>query len=550
MVLATIPRRESKGVLVFPSQAGVGAGATSNVTPLRSQQSQSRSVSSDPKQHQENQPKRRAVSRQYSAAKHSRLTSDWNASGTSADAEVYSALRTLRYRSRDLMRNDNYFKRGKSLFVNNVVFRGIRLQGQIPKLRGKGYDDVLNSQVESLWKYWCKKRYCHTGGTLTFNAMQRLIAASFIESGEVLIRFHNQSFGGSKIPLGIEVIESDRLDDSQNGVSSAGNQIRMGVEVDGWGRPVAYYILPQHPGDYLFDRTSRSRNSPERVPAESIIHLYCPDRPGQTRGVPFFASAMIKSRHLSLYEEGEVIASRVQSLIAAFITGNDPDLVETDSDGTRIESLEPGAIRYLAPGETFQGFEPTRPGGQFEPFVRTVLRSMAAGMDISYAGLSQDYSDSNFSSSRLSLLEDRGVWMVFQDWFIENLLQPIYEKWLESCYFSNLITLPGYLDEMTKQRFYIIKWQTRGWHYIDPLKEANAAVVAINNSISTVTEELNAQGLDLEETLKTRRRELDLANEIGVDITPMAARPRPPSPSSGGQSPSSQPEKGRTLVYA
>lgn len=525
MVLA-VPRREGKGVLVFPSQAGVNAA--SNVTSLRSQQSQSGLVSSGSKRH-EDQPKRRVVPRQYSAAKHSRLTSDWNASGTSADAEVYGALRTLRYRSRDLMRNDNYFKRGKSLFVNNVVFRGIRLQGQIPKLRGKGYDDDLNAQIESLWKYWCKKQYCHAGGTLTFNAMQRLIAASFVESGEVLIRFHNQSFGGSKIPFALEVIESDRLDDSQNGVSSAGNQIRMGVEVDSWGRPVAYYILSQHPGDYLFSRTSQFRSSSDRIPAESIIHLYCQDRPGQTRGVPPFASAMLKSRHLSLYEEGEVIASRVQSLIAAFITGNDPDLVETDPEGTRIESLEPGAIRYLAPGETFQGFEPTRPGGQFEPFVRTVLRSMAAGMDISYAGLSQDYSDSNFSSSRLSLLEDRGVWMIFQDWLVENLLQPIYEKWLESCYFHNLIALPGYLDEITRQRFYCIKWQTRGWHYIDPLKEANAAVVAINNSISTVTEELNAQGLDLEETLKTRKRELDLANQVGVDITPIAVRPRPPS---------------------
>ena len=37
-----------------------------------------------------------------------------------------------------------------------------------------------------------------------------------IESGEVFIRLVKQPFGDSKVPLGLEVIEADLLDDGYN----------------------------------------------------------------------------------------------------------------------------------------------------------------------------------------------------------------------------------------------------------------------------------------------------------------------------------------------
>ena len=58
--------------------------------------------------------------RQYQGALISRLTSDWLATQTSADAEIRTSLRKLRDRSRELVRNNPYAKQAKRTTQVNV----------------------------------------------------------------------------------------------------------------------------------------------------------------------------------------------------------------------------------------------------------------------------------------------------------------------------------------------------------------------------------------------------------------------------------------------
>ena len=46
--------------------------------------------------------------------------------------------------------------------------------------------------------------------------------------------------------------------------------------------------------------------------------------------------------------------------------------------------------------------------------------ALAAGCGPSYESLSRDYSQSNYSSSRLSLLDDRDLWRVLQQWWLRR----------------------------------------------------------------------------------------------------------------------------------
>ncbi|MEA5529011.1 phage portal protein [Dolichospermum sp. UHCC 0684] len=460
--------------------------------------------------------------RSYAGAVHSRLTADWFASGTSADSEIRGSITALRNRSRQLCRDNDYARNGLRTLVVNVVGSGIPFQSQV-KLKGSdNLDEATNSLIEQTWQGWGHKKYCDTAGRLSWAQIQQVALRTVAESGEVLIRKVRQSFGGSKIPFALELIEPDLLDENHSG-NHLGNEIRMGVEIDRWNRPVAYWLKTRHPGDYQFNGATEAARL-ERIPADEIIHLFITDRPGQTRGVPWLHSGARRLNDLGAYEQAEIVSARGSASIMGFLESADPDsMVDDNENGQSITELSPGAIAKLAPGEKFNGFAPSRPTTGFEGFVRQALRGVASGLGISYENLSSDYSQSNYSSSRLALLSERDNYKVCQQWLIEELHQSVFESWLELAVMSGALNFKDY--EINPNKYSNVKWQPRGWSWVDPQKEVNSAVTSINNGLSTITDELARQGLDIETVLKTRKRELDLAKSLDLVLFSPAQTP-------------------------
>lgn len=456
--------------------------------------------------------------RAYAGSAINRLTSDWIASSTSADSELRGSLRVLRNRSRELCRNNDYAKGALRTITNNVVGKGIPLQSQVKKKRGDKLDEPINTAIEELWVQWQNAKYCDVRGKLCFADIERLLMRSIVESGEVLVRLVRQPFGGSPVPLALEIIEADQLcDEYTSATIVSGNQIRMGVEVDAWQRPVAYWLYPHHPGDYQFHFKT---NELLRIPASQVLHLYICDRPGQTRGVPWFHTALMRLRHVGGFEEAELVAARAQASVMGFIqTPDGGELLGETYNGERVSSLAPGAIEVLGPGETFAGFAPTRPNQGFDPFVRMMLRAVASGVGMSYEALSSDYSNTSYSSARTALLDERDNYRIVQDWLIKNFHEPVFELWLELAVMVGALNLPMY--ELNPRFYQKTRWVPRGWQWVDPQNEVSAYKEAIKAGFTTTSQVVAQSGLDIEDVLKERRRELDLASEseVGFDTT-------------------------------
>jgi len=454
--------------------------------------------------------------RQYTGAAYNRLLSDWVASNTSQDAESRVAIRVLRNRVREMGRNNDYVSNALRAISNNIVGQGVTLQAQVKRPRGPGagqMDGAANEAIETAWKRWQRAGNCHTAGIMNFNEIERLLARSAPESGEIFVRIVRQKFGKSKVPLALEVLEADFCDENYNGEADNGNQIRMGVETDKWHRPVAYWFFTQHPGDITLGSRDSVAQRRIRVPAEDVIHLFRTDRAGQTRGVTWFASALTRLRHMSGYEEATVIAARAQACQMGFIETPDPEF-EGDGvmDAERVTSFEPGRIATLAPGEKFSAFNPSQPSGLLDPFMRYMLRGVAAGVGVSYETLSKDYSQSNYSSSRLSLLDDRDTWRQLQSWMIDAFHQRVFEAWLEMAVMSGVLNLPGY--ETNPERYENVRWIPRGWNWIDPAREIAAYKTAVRSGFMTVTDVVAQNGGDFEELAHARARELDLCDKL------------------------------------
>ena len=460
--------------------------------------------------------------RAYAGAESNRLTGDWAAMGTSADSEILTSLRVLRSRSRQLVRDNPYAKHAVRIITNNVIGGGIGMQAQVVNARGK-LQTSINDSIEQAWCTWAERGTCHTAGLLGFADIERLAMVQLVTSGEAIIRKIRQPFGGGEIPLALEVIEADRLLDSwQTARAPNGNAIRLGVEIDQWHRPVAYWFAPQHPGDYQFTTFEPSRFL--RVPAEDILHLYIIERWPQTRGEPWFHCVLRNLHDQAGYEEAVVVKARASANIVGFIRSPEPVAADAIDKGRSVIDTEPGTWQKLLPGEDVAGFNAMTPDPAIDPFLRYMLRKMAVGIGTSYESLSRDYSQSNYSSSRMALLDDRDLYRVLQGFISRNLRQDIHREFLDAAVLVGAVkTGPDYFTSAAK--YQAVRFKPRGWSWIDPAKEVTAYKMAVRAGFMTQEDVIGqtSQNADIEDVLRQRRAELDMAADLELvfDTDPM-----------------------------
>jgi lambda family phage portal protein len=457
--------------------------------------------------------------RMYAAARGSRLYPGWS-SNTSANAELHTSLHKLRNASRQLVRDSAYAKRAKKIVVDNVIGTGIGMQGEVRSTRDTLRQSV-NDAIETAWWDWCRAERCHTGGQMHFCDIERQAIGQVFEAGEVFIRLHYQPFGDSRIPLGLELIEAERIADdyAEPGPVNGANRVYSGIEVDQFYRPVAYWIRQMHPGEIRKDTQKEDRL--ERVPADQVIHLRLIDRWPQVRGEPWMHAVIRKLADIDGYTEAEIVAARAASMYFGTIETEEETaaLGEEQEDGTYHLPLEPGMVEKLRPGEKLNFINPNRPNSALDPFLRYMLREMAAGVGTSYESLSRDYSQSNYSSSRLALIEDRDQWRAVQQWFIRSFRERLHRVWLQQAVLARAVDGISVADYTSnRERYELVSFKPRGWQWVDPTKEVEAYKEAVKAGFTTVADVIaeTGGGRDIEEVLKQRRRELDQMDEANL----------------------------------
>ena len=457
--------------------------------------------------------------RAYQGALVSRLTSDWMSSQLSADAEIRNSLRKLRDRSRELVRNNPYARQAKRTTQINIVGNGMKFQSLVVQQRGGKRDQRVNNIIEEAWSEWSQADSCDCAGKYSFHQFEWLAAGALCESGEAIFRIVRKPFGNSEVPLALQMIESDLLDEEYDGKTlNKKNEWRNGVEVDEWGRALRYAILTKHPGDAYYLDYSANRKLHIFIPAEDIIHLFLPERPGQNRGVPWFHSVMADMHQLQGYEEAAVIRARAGASIMGFIQNDQGELIGDDvQNNQRIQSFEPGTFRYLMPNESVTVPDIDYPSQQYEMFVKNKIRRFATGIGCSFETISKDFSETNYSSSRLSLLEDREHWKFCQKYIIDNFHFRIFKEWLDLAVLSGVIDFPDYASN--SKRYCKPRWTPPAQHYVDPLKEIRAYREAEQAGYMTKSQVIaQTNGGDYDDIISEIAREQEVAKSLGVTL--------------------------------
>ncbi len=456
--------------------------------------------------------RKRKAKRSYSGANVGRLFSDFITSNTSADAEIRFALEALRNRCRDLERNNEYARRYIHLLKTNVVGeRGVSMQVKARNTDGS-FDAIGNQIIEREWAAWGRVGNCTVDGKMSWVDAQKFFIESLVRDGEVLIRKVNYP---NKWGFAIEFLEPDLLDEKKNEVLSDGTQIRMGVEINKYFRPIAYHILTAHPGDTQFSPVARRTI---RVPADKVIHKFIGERAQQTRGVPMMATAISSLKMLHGYREAELVAARVGASKMGFFTsptGNDFPGDDTEGLHTPIMQADPGTFHQLPDGMDFKQFDPTHPTTAFAEFEKAILRGIASGLGVSYTSLANDLEGVSYSSIRQGSLEDRDFYRTLQEFMITHFVDVVYREWLSMAMTTQAVNLPiTKFDKFADA----VHFRGRGFQWVDPQREINAAVIAMQNGIMSMQDVANQYGRDVEETFEQVKLEAELAESYGVNL--------------------------------
>jgi lambda family phage portal protein len=462
--------------------------------------------------------------RSYSAAKNNNMTDDWNTTGYTADQEIRFDLLPLRSRARDLVNNDPYARKYMTLRRENVIgSEGFILQMKIGTRDADGTvvpDEYANRIIKDRWEDWCKPENCSVSGKLSFLDICNLVSDHSGRDGEFLVR---RVMGSSfKYGIKLEVLEPDLLNEKLNMKLENGNVLRMGVEIDAYRKPIAYYITKVRPELEVY-LTSIYSYDWDRILADEIYHGFDKQRAFQTRGVPVFAPVMLRLKMLEGYEEAALVNARASACKMGVFESDEGETYEgdeKDDNGDIITDAEPGTFYQLPPGVRLNQFDPKYPDAQHEMFVKVILRGIAAGLGVSYNSLADDLESVNYSSIRAGLLQERENWKAIQSWFIEGFLEPVFDDWLEAAYMAGGFTNPGTgksLPIMSKWEYFDRpNFVGRRWDWVDPKNDVDASIYAVDNLLSTLTDELASKGKELEATLATRAHEEALIKKYGL----------------------------------
>ena len=434
------------------------------------------------------------------------------------DAEIRKDIYGLRAHSRHLDNNNPWMRNYLRMMVADIIGpKGFTLQVRMQKPGQKPGEEVLweeaNDIAEAAFRDWSQQGVCTVDGRHSFLSLQHLTGRTLPLDGEGFIR---EVFGFKNgYGYALQFLDADLLDINLNQEPGNGRPpIVMGVELDSWGRPAAYWFRASNIA-YSYSYPYGGRQF--RVPAEEIIHIMDPERVNQTRGVPFAAPVMYLLSMLGTYLENELAASRFETerFMALENDGSgDPAAAanaaaQIMSSGLHAEVLPPG-FKAVTP-------ELRHPNSALPPYVQTMLHGLAAGLGVSYHGLTRDPSQANYTSTRADDMVDRPQKMRLQTLIEKVALNRIYANFIDMAYLSGKLKLPtGATLDMAKNH----RWIPRGWVQLDPLKDRQGDILGLNNALETRTKICGEDGEDFEDVVRTLAYEQRLLKKYGVTLTP------------------------------
>ena len=423
-----------------------------------------------------------------------------SADGLSANAaNSPDVRRVLRNRARYEIANNSYARGIALTLANDVVGTG-------PRLQLLTSDSDANGRIEQAFMRWSK-----AVGLAEKLRTMRLARAS---DGEAFGILTSNPALPTAIQLDLRLVEADQV--CTPDLFRADPNSIDGIVFDAAGNPTEYHVLREHPGDM----TSLAARTYDKVPAESMIHWFRADRPGQARGIPDFMPALPLFAQLRRFTLAVLAAAETAADFAGILYTDAPANGEADAaEPFEPIELEKRALLTMPGGWKMSQMEAEQPATTYGEFKRELLNEICRCLNMPYNIAACNSSGYNYASGRLDHQTYFKAIRVEQSHLECVVLDRILAAWLDEA-----VLIPGLFPSgLPPIAEWPHQWFWDGHEHVDPAKEASAQATRLANHTTTLADEYARRGQDWESQIRQWAKEMALLGELG--LAPAAAQP-------------------------
>lgn len=366
----------------------------------------------------------------------------------------------LRARSSELFQRNLYARGLIRRLISNQINTGLHLEATPEeKILGLEEEALANwsEDVENRFALWGKNAYlCDQDERRSFGAIQEAAQLEALVAGDVLVVLRNDP--RTRLPR-IQLISGGAVQTPYSGIPS-GVKIEHGVELDGLGRHVAFWVLQ---GDGTFKRLpAYGEKSGRRL---AWLHYGTDNRLGDVRGMPLLGLVLQSIKEIDRYRDATLRKAVINSMLAMFIAkgqdkpGTKPLSGGAVKKGTATTITNDGSPRSyntaenipglvldeLQHGETPHPFQTNHTVENYGAFEEAIIQAIAWANEIPPEILTLSFG-SNYSASQAAVNEFKMYLNRVRTRFGETFCSPIYEEWLIAQTLMGRVEAAGFID--------------------------------------------------------------------------------------------------------
>lgn len=385
-------------------------------------------------------------------------------------AETSAAREPVQRRARHFAANNPLAHSGVTAWTTAAVGAGITATSQHP-------NPETRKTLDAAFKAWTRR--ADLEGLTDFNGLQAAAVRSERIDGEALFRWVGDH---------LQAIPAEMLDMAMTRDLAGGALIANGVELDAFGRRVAYWVNPAKPSDQF-----PTYAQPIRIPAEDVLHVYRPTGPGAVRGVSALANVLLRLSELDGLEDALQTNAKVAALLSVILTNENAMDDGSDDPFAEGQSLEPGAM-FKIPGGWKVNTTAPQQTQQVAEFLSHMTRTIAAGLDVPEHLLTGDLRQANYSSLRAALVSFRQKVEAYQfHTLVPQLLNPVWRRVMTNA------VLSGEIDAPLNDDLFAVEWIPPAQPWVDPLKDAEATLKLMGAGLMSRRQAVASLGYSIDE---------------------------------------------------